>query len=102
MAAGADGGKCGEFLGQLLGAAMRAFGVLPVAGADEDFAVALALPAMKLVNRHGWKIAGTGKLFKRRGGRQTAEYLQTNMNGDALRDTPLRAFCMASFRGFPG
>ena len=35
---------------------MRAFRALPVAGADEDFAVALALFAMKLVNRHEGKI----------------------------------------------
>ena len=40
---------------------MRAFRALPVAGADEDFAVALALFAMKLVNRHEEKITRPAK-----------------------------------------
>ena len=40
---------------------MRTFRALPVAGADEDLAVALALLAMKLVNRHEWKIARPAK-----------------------------------------
>jgi len=44
---------------------MRAFRALPVTGADEDFAVALALFAMKLVNRHEQKITVAGKMFKR-------------------------------------
>ena len=64
-AAGAGGGKRGKFLGQFLRAAMRAFRALPVAGADEDFAVALTLFAMKLVNRHEWKITRLRKMFKR-------------------------------------
>ena len=55
---GAGRGKRGKFLGQFLGAAMRAFRALPIAGADKDFAVALALLAMKLVNRHGIKLTG--------------------------------------------
>lgn len=37
---------------------MRAFGSLPVAGAHQDFAVVLALRAMKLVNRHARSLAG--------------------------------------------
>ena len=36
---------------------MRAFRALPIAGADEDFAVALALFAMKFVNRHEVNVA---------------------------------------------
>ena len=44
---------------------MRAFGVFPIGRADEDFAVAPALPAMKFVNRHGGNITGAGKMFKR-------------------------------------
>lgn len=35
---------------------MRADGALPMAGADEDFAVVLAFLAMKFVNRHEPKI----------------------------------------------
>ena len=37
--------------------AMRALGPLPLAGTDQDLAVLLALGAMKLVNRHGDRIA---------------------------------------------
>ena len=40
---------------------MRAFGVFPIGRADEDFAVAPALPAMKFVNRHEGKITGAAK-----------------------------------------
>ena len=36
---------------------MRTFRTLPVAGTDEDFAVALALFTMKLVNRHAGNVA---------------------------------------------
>ena len=46
---------------------MRAFRAPPVAEADEDFAVALALFAMKLVYRHERKITDSGKMFKRHG-----------------------------------
>ena len=52
FAAGASRGEGGKFLGQFLRAAMRAPGVFPIRRADEDFAVAPALPAMKFVNRH--------------------------------------------------
>jgi hypothetical protein len=41
---------------------VRAPGSLPIAGADENFAVALALFAMKLVNRHEGKITGGAKI----------------------------------------
>jgi len=51
-AGGAGRGEGGKFLGQLLRAAMRTPGVFPIGRADEDFAVAPALPAMKFVNRH--------------------------------------------------
>jgi len=50
--AGAGGGEGGKFLGQLLRAAMRTFGIFPVGRADEDFAVALAGFAMEFVDRH--------------------------------------------------
>jgi hypothetical protein len=44
--------KGGEFLRELLRAAMRALGTFPIASADEDFAVLPAFFAMKLVYRH--------------------------------------------------
>jgi len=46
------GGEGGKFLGQLLRAAMRTFGIFPVGRADEDFAVALAGFAMEFVDWH--------------------------------------------------
>jgi hypothetical protein len=55
-------GEGGKFLGQLLRTAVRASGSLPIAGTDEDFAVAPALFAMKLVNRHEGKIIGRPKI----------------------------------------
>jgi hypothetical protein len=64
ISAGAGRGKGGKFLGQLLRTAVRARGPLPIAGADEDFAVAFALFTMKLVNRHGEKIAGAAEILK--------------------------------------
>jgi hypothetical protein len=71
VAGGAGGGEDGKFLGQLLGAAVRALGSLPSAGTDEDFAVAPALFAMEFVNRHGKKITfyggrTSGNRFNRR------------------------------------
>ena len=60
-AAGAGRGKYGKFLGQFLRPAVRAGGSLPIAGAHEDFAVALALFAMEFVNRHGEKITRATK-----------------------------------------
>ena len=41
---------------------MRTLRSLPIAGADENFAVAFALFAMKLVNRHEGKITGGAKI----------------------------------------
>jgi len=41
---------------------MRTFGPFPIAGADQDFTVALALLAMKFVNRHKTKIAGATEI----------------------------------------
>ena len=65
-AAGVGGSEGGKFLGQLLRAAVRARGPLPIAGTNEDFAVALAFPAMKFVNRHEGRITGIAGIFKRR------------------------------------
>jgi hypothetical protein len=62
IAAGAGGGEHGKLLGQLFGTAVRALRSLPIAGADEDFAVAFAFFAMKLVNRHEGKITGGAKI----------------------------------------
>ena len=62
FAAAASRGEGGKFLGQFLRAAMRAPGFFPIGRADEDFAVAPALPAMKFVNRHGWKLFGGARL----------------------------------------
>src|SRR5262245_26736897 len=50
-----------HFLLQLGRAAMRAVSSLPVGGAHEDFAVPVAFVAMKFVDRHGPKVAGSGK-----------------------------------------
>jgi len=50
-------GEDGEFFGQFGGAAMRAFGSLPIAGAHEDFTILCATFAMKFVDRHGLKIS---------------------------------------------
>ena len=44
---------------------MRAFGPFPIAGTDEDFAVAIAFLAMKFVYRHGNRIIGMAEMFKR-------------------------------------
>ena len=46
-------GERRKLLGQLLRTAMRAFCPLPVAGADKNLAIFLALPAMKFIDRHG-------------------------------------------------
>ena len=60
-AAGAGRGKHGKFLGQFFRPAVRADGSLPIAGAHEDFAVALAFFAMEFVNRHEGKITRATK-----------------------------------------
>lgn len=46
------GGESGKLLGELLGLAVGTGGATPITGANEDLAVALALPTMKLVDRH--------------------------------------------------
>ena len=51
-AAGGSGGKDGQLLREPDGPAMRALRPPPVARPDQEFAVAVALVAMKLVNRH--------------------------------------------------
>jgi hypothetical protein len=58
LASGIGRSERGKFLRQLLRAAMRTFGVFPIRGADEDFAIVPAFPAMKFINRHGTKLAG--------------------------------------------
>ena len=66
-AAGAGRGEDGKLLGQFFRPAVRAGGSLPIAGAHEDFAVALALFAMEFVNRHEGKITRALEMYKRRG-----------------------------------
>ena len=44
---------------------MRAFGILPIGRAHEDFAVALALFAMEFVDRHEEKLFQRGKNSRR-------------------------------------
>ncbi|HTR42653.1 MAG TPA: hypothetical protein VMH87_13660 [Pseudomonadales bacterium] len=51
-AGGASGGKGGKLLRQLFRTAMRAFGILPIAGADQQLAIFSALFTMKFVYRH--------------------------------------------------
>ena len=51
----------GEFLRQLRRTTVRTLRALPVAGADQDFAVRFALRAMKFVNRHDGKILSATK-----------------------------------------
>ena len=64
IAARVGGGEGGKFLGQLLRAAMRTFGILPVGGADEDFAVTVAGLAMKFVDWHEEKIIGPAQISR--------------------------------------
>lgn len=59
IATGPTGGEHGELLLQVRGTAVRAGRALPPGGAHQDFAVTLALRAMKFVDRHGRRIAGT-------------------------------------------
>src|SRR5579864_2227467 len=61
-AVGVGRGKNGKFLFELRRAALRAFSAFPVAGTHEDFAVASAFFAMKLVNWHGKRIAEAAKI----------------------------------------
>jgi hypothetical protein len=65
MATGTGGSEDGKLLVQPGRAAMRTGCALPVAGADEDFAVALAFFAMKFVNRHENRIIGVAKSSRR-------------------------------------
>ena len=50
------GGKHGKFFGKFCRTAMRALGPFPMARADQDFAVLLALRTMEFVNRHMAKV----------------------------------------------
>ena len=63
--AGTGGGEGGKFLGELCGAAVRAFRPAPLGGTDEDFGSAFALGAMEFVDRHGAKIVRAAGMFKR-------------------------------------
>ena len=60
-AAGVGGGENGKFFGQLGRTTMRAGCAFPMAGADKDFTVMLALLAMKFINWHGNRITGVAK-----------------------------------------
>jgi len=51
------GGKGGELLFEARGTALGAEGSLPIARADQDFAVLVARFAVKFVNRHGVEIS---------------------------------------------
>ena len=104
--AGAGRGEGGKFLGQFPGAAMRAFRALPVTGADEDFAVALALFAMKLVNRHEGKITGWAKISS---GKRARESTHCRSRGDETHSKKLETpyvvsynFTATIFRGAAG
>ena len=70
VAAGTGGGKDGKFLRYFRRTTMRAFRPFPVAGADEDFAVALTLFTMKFVNRHEGKIIGSAEISSVGSGRR--------------------------------
>ena len=59
---GDAGGKRRKFLREFGGTAVGAFRPFPIAGADEDFAVLIALLAMKFVDRHGEKITRRGEI----------------------------------------
>ena len=91
----ADGGERGKFLGQFLRAAMRAFRAPPVAGSDEDFAVALALPAMKFVNRHGRNVAADVSRLKPISGRTHARCCE-NRGGNCSRFQRTKAASLVS------
>lgn len=52
----AGGSKRGKFLGQLLRAAMRAFGIFPLRRPDQQFTVLPAFFAMKFVYWHKKKL----------------------------------------------
>src|SRR5262245_22199446 len=52
------GGKDGEAFCKFCRAAMRAFRTFPITGPHQDFAISLALLAMKFVNRHGYNLNG--------------------------------------------
>lgn len=56
--AAAGRGESGKFLRQFAGTAVRTFRAAPVGRADQDFAIAFALLAMKFVDGHGRKIIG--------------------------------------------
>jgi hypothetical protein len=63
--AGVGGGENGKFFGQLGRTTMRAGCAFPMAGTDENFAVALAFFALKFVNWHGRKIINVTKSSRR-------------------------------------
>ena len=82
-AAGVGRSKGGKLLGDFGGAAMRAFRPLPVGRAHQDFAVAVALFAMKFVDRHGLSIKPARK-FSSRAGRPRAFARRARQHLDQL------------------
>jgi hypothetical protein len=53
----AAGGEARHLFRQPLGPTLRTGSSFPMTGADEDLGIGPAFPAMKLINRHGGKIA---------------------------------------------
>ena len=64
-AAGVGGSENGKFFSQPDRATMRASRAFPMAGAGENFTVALALLAMEFVNRHEKKVISVAKSSRR-------------------------------------
>ena len=58
-------GEDRQLLAQPRGTAMRTGSALPLSRTHQQFAVALAFLTMKLVNRHGGKVAGAEKSSSR-------------------------------------
>src|SRR5207249_2235053 len=63
--------KYGKLLREFGRAAVRALGSLPVRRANQDFAVLVALLAVKFVNRHRSRIIRAWKKLKRGGWRKS-------------------------------
>jgi hypothetical protein len=59
------GGEGGKLLVQLSRTTVRTFCTAPVGGANENFAVAPTLAAMKFVDWHGVKVIGAAKISSR-------------------------------------
>ena len=84
---------------------MRTLGSVPIAGADEDFAVALALPAVKFVDWHRGSLGGKlGKLKGRwavvAGCKFCPQPVASSIYTPCFPDWPRSFFCRG-FRCFP-